>query len=202
MKGVSDRAEFLIIAGFHKDVAVTIADLDKDGTLSDDEVFRQFCEIRLKQLGDSKQFATILRQLGFEERACNILQPPTTISTDEWLSNYLCSIRCRVDGLPQSVEKDQSHESRHIVALRASLTVQRQCLVDGLDTMAKIKREREREVINCDDYETGRARLEAEIATVDKELNKLARPVNYEKLSPENQWTIDKRLGILDWDGK
>jgi len=28
------------------------------------------------------------------------------------------------------------------------------------------------------------------------------RPPNYEKLSPQEQWAIDKELGILDWDGK
>jgi hypothetical protein len=30
----------------------------------------------------------------------------------------------------------------------------------------------------------------------------LDRPENYAQLSPEEQWEIDKRLGILDWDGK
>jgi hypothetical protein len=28
------------------------------------------------------------------------------------------------------------------------------------------------------------------------------RPANYEKLSPREQWEIDKELGILDWDGE
>jgi hypothetical protein len=28
------------------------------------------------------------------------------------------------------------------------------------------------------------------------------RPKNYAKLSPREQWEIDDRLGILDWDGK
>ena len=28
------------------------------------------------------------------------------------------------------------------------------------------------------------------------------RPVNYDRLSPEEQWKIDSELGILDWDGK
>jgi len=28
------------------------------------------------------------------------------------------------------------------------------------------------------------------------------RPSNYEKLSAEDQWEIDKRLGILDWNGE
>lgn len=27
------------------------------------------------------------------------------------------------------------------------------------------------------------------------------RPSNYFKLSPETQWEIDKKLGILDWKG-
>lgn len=27
------------------------------------------------------------------------------------------------------------------------------------------------------------------------------RPSNYFSLSPEEQWSIDKNLGILDWDG-
>jgi len=27
------------------------------------------------------------------------------------------------------------------------------------------------------------------------------RPSNFEKLSVEDQWEIDKKLGILDWDG-
>lgn len=27
------------------------------------------------------------------------------------------------------------------------------------------------------------------------------RPDNYKELSPEEQWEIDKELGILDWDG-
>jgi hypothetical protein len=28
------------------------------------------------------------------------------------------------------------------------------------------------------------------------------RPKNYAKLTPEQQWEIDKKLGMLDWDGK
>ncbi len=28
------------------------------------------------------------------------------------------------------------------------------------------------------------------------------RPTNYFKLRPEEQWAIDKKLGILDWKGK
>lgn len=28
------------------------------------------------------------------------------------------------------------------------------------------------------------------------------RPPNYAKLSAREQWDIDKRLGILDWDGE
>lgn len=28
------------------------------------------------------------------------------------------------------------------------------------------------------------------------------RPSNYFELSPESQWRIDARLGILDWNGK
>jgi hypothetical protein len=27
----------------------------------------------------------------------------------------------------------------------------------------------------------------------------LKRPLNYNELSPEEQWSIDKNLGILDW---
>ncbi len=27
------------------------------------------------------------------------------------------------------------------------------------------------------------------------------RPSNYFKLSPQHQWSIDARLGILDWEG-
>jgi hypothetical protein len=27
------------------------------------------------------------------------------------------------------------------------------------------------------------------------------RPANYADLSAQEQWAIDKRLGILDWDG-
>ena len=30
----------------------------------------------------------------------------------------------------------------------------------------------------------------------------LMRPHNFDKLPPEEQWEIDKELGILDWDGK
>lgn len=29
-----------------------------------------------------------------------------------------------------------------------------------------------------------------------------ARSLNYEELSPQQQWEEDKELGILDWDGK
>lgn len=29
----------------------------------------------------------------------------------------------------------------------------------------------------------------------------LRRPSNYNRLSPDDQWGIDKRLGILDWNG-
>lgn len=28
------------------------------------------------------------------------------------------------------------------------------------------------------------------------------RPRNYFRLSPQEQWDIDKRLGILDWEGR
>ena len=28
------------------------------------------------------------------------------------------------------------------------------------------------------------------------------RPKNYFKLSPEDQWHIDEKLGILNWEGK
>lgn len=34
-----------------------------------------------------------------------------------------------------------------------------------------------------------------------RELAKL-RPVNYDNLSSEEQWKVDKQLGILDWNGK
>jgi hypothetical protein len=27
------------------------------------------------------------------------------------------------------------------------------------------------------------------------------RPVNYCELTPQSQWDIDKRLGIIDWNG-
>lgn len=30
----------------------------------------------------------------------------------------------------------------------------------------------------------------------------LKRPANYADLPPQEQWDIDKQLGILDWDGK
>ncbi len=29
----------------------------------------------------------------------------------------------------------------------------------------------------------------------------LQRPTNYVNLPPEEQWAVDKKLGILDWDG-
>lgn len=29
----------------------------------------------------------------------------------------------------------------------------------------------------------------------------MKRPSNYHKLSSQDQWEIDKRLGILDWNG-
>lgn len=29
----------------------------------------------------------------------------------------------------------------------------------------------------------------------------MKRPQNYHKLSARDQWSVDKRLGILDWDG-
>jgi hypothetical protein len=28
------------------------------------------------------------------------------------------------------------------------------------------------------------------------------RPKNFKSLSAQEQWAIDKKLGILDWDGK
>lgn len=36
------------------------------------------------------------------------------------------------------------------------------------------------------------------------EMSRIAqrRPGNYSDLSPQEQWEIDKELGILDWDGK
>ncbi len=37
--------------------------------------------------------------------------------------------------------------------------------------------------------------MSADLSTV------LKRPRNYFKLSFSTQWAIDKRLGILDWDG-
>lgn len=30
----------------------------------------------------------------------------------------------------------------------------------------------------------------------------MQRPANYHSLSEREQWSIDKMLGILDWDGK
>ena len=43
-------------------------------------------------------------------------------------------------------------------------------------------------------------------AKLDMELGPMAlashqRPANFFKLSSEQQWEIDKHLGILDWDG-
>jgi hypothetical protein len=32
-------------------------------------------------------------------------------------------------------------------------------------------------------------------------LNALQRPRNYHELTAEEQWAIDKQLGILDWEG-
>ena len=29
----------------------------------------------------------------------------------------------------------------------------------------------------------------------------MCRPTNYHELDPREQWSIDKGLGILDWDG-
>jgi hypothetical protein len=50
-------------------------------------------------------------------------------------------------------------------------------------------------VLNSDkphDYDRERAMFE----------KSFERPSNFMKLSPEEQWAIDKRLGILDWEGK
>lgn len=49
-------------------------------------------------------------------------------------------------------------------------------------------------------------RLEAEAKLKGKQLSDGARqakkrPIDYCELSPEEQWAVDKRLGILDWDG-
>jgi hypothetical protein len=30
---------------------------------------------------------------------------------------------------------------------------------------------------------------------------RLIRPSNFDKLPPKEQWEIDKKLGILDWNG-
>lgn len=38
-------------------------------------------------------------------------------------------------------------------------------------------------------------------AVVPKEKAK-ERPKDFEELSPQEQWDIDKELGILDWDGR
>jgi hypothetical protein len=40
--------------------------------------------------------------------------------------------------------------------------------------------------------------------TANKEMAKKAqeRPTNYNKLSAREQWEIDKKLGILDWNGE
>jgi hypothetical protein len=35
----------------------------------------------------------------------------------------------------------------------------------------------------------------------DPEMKAKLRPTDYASLSPEDQWQIDKRLGILDWKG-
>jgi hypothetical protein len=34
------------------------------------------------------------------------------------------------------------------------------------------------------------------------EIRATLRPDNYAELSPEEQWKIDKKLGLLDWEGK
>jgi len=49
-------------------------------------------------------------------------------------------------------------------------------------------------------------RLEAEAKRTGRPLSDGAqrakrRPINYCELSPEEQWAVDKQLGILDWDG-
>jgi hypothetical protein len=33
-------------------------------------------------------------------------------------------------------------------------------------------------------------------------LSATSRPANYCELSPQSQWDVDKRLGILDWSGE
>lgn len=50
------------------------------------------------------------------------------------------------------------------------------------------------------------AQLEAEAQREGRSLSEGAqqaklRPIDYAELSPEEQWAVDKRLGILDWDG-
>ena len=36
----------------------------------------------------------------------------------------------------------------------------------------------------------------------EKAMKAKQRPANFSQLSAEEQWSIDKELGILDWDGK
>lgn len=50
-------------------------------------------------------------------------------------------------------------------------------------------------------------RLKALAATAGKPLGPLAqiaadkRPPQYSELSPQSQWDVDKKLGLLDWGG-
>jgi len=41
-----------------------------------------------------------------------------------------------------------------------------------------------------------------DLTTLDQRLAAARRPSNYADLSAQDQWTIDKELGILDWDGR
>lgn len=93
-------------------------------------------------------------------------------------------------------------------ALVASLHVRRQCLVEGLASLEM--KWKQRNPSNEPDYEQARKTLLDEIMLVDQELvahsktnttNAAAiQPSNYNQFSAEEQWMIDKRLGILDWE--
>lgn len=105
-------------------------------------------------------------------------------------------------------------EGRFKQALVASLNVRRQCLVEGLAGLDKRWEQRKaaHPSIELDQtgFEQARKTLLDEITLVDQELlahsetnTKLAaaiQPSNYHQLSAEEQWMVDKRLGILDWE--
>jgi hypothetical protein len=106
-------------------------------------------------------------------------------------------------------------EGRFKQALVASLNVKRQCLVEGLAGLEETFELRKQEhladpSIELDQtgYEQGRKTLLDEITRVDRELVAATQrtgaaaiqPSNYHQLSAEEQWMVDKRLGILDWE--